>query len=71
MKCDIGVIVEITTEPDERDHCDYMAVWLYRNCKVVRVWEGDVTHHGPVDDCFLSEIHEEDSDDDHWERPDD
>ena len=46
-----------------------MDVWIYRNCKVVRVREVDVTHHGPVDDCFLSDIHEEDYDDYWWERP--
>lgn len=41
-----------------------MYVWLHRNCTVVREWEGDVKHHGPVGDCFLSEIHEGDYDDD-------
>ena len=70
MKGGIGVIVEITTEPDEMDHCNYMVVWLYRNCKVVRAWEEDLTHHAPVDDCFIDEIHDSRYDDDHWERPD-
>ena len=39
---DIGVIVSIANEPDERDHQDYMAVWLYICRKFVRAFEGDV-----------------------------
>lgn len=69
VKGDIGVIVKIVLEIEKINKCQYMAVWFYRNYKVVRVWEGDATHNGTVDDCFLSENHEEEYYDDWWKRP--
>ena len=40
---DIGVIVNVFLDPDERSESQYMVVCLYRNCKVVRDFEIDIT----------------------------
>ena len=66
---DIGVILDITTVPDERDAVDYMHVWLYRNRKVVRAYEWEVLHNHAPDDNFLNEVHHEKYDVDWWQRP--
>ena len=65
---DIGVIVSIANEPDERDHQDYMAVWLYRSYKVVRAFEGDVLHHKGPDVSFHDDAHQNLYDIDWWVR---
>ena len=65
---DIGVIVEMVLDADERDESQYIVVWLYRNYKVVRAYENDITHHGPVDDCKFCYVHDKEFDDDWWKR---
>ena len=50
---DIGVIVYITTHCDEREALDYMQVWLYKNCKVVRAYKHEVLHNRAPDGHFL------------------
>ena len=53
---DIGVIVSFANAPDERDHQQYMAVWLYRSHKVVRAFEIDVLHHKGPDNYFDDDV---------------
>ena len=66
---DVGVITEIVMTDDERQESQYLVVWLYRNRKVVRVFDlEEITHEGPVDDCLFSDVKKERYDDDWWER---
>ena len=63
------MIVSIANLPDERDHQDYMAVWLYRSHKVVRAFKIDVLHHKGPDDYFDDDIQLMLYDLDWWVRP--
>lgn len=67
VKDDIGVIIEIVMDPDKKDGSQYMVFWLYRKFKVVWAFETD-THHGPVDEFNYCYVHNEEFDDDWWQR---
>ena len=54
----IGVIFGIANVHDDRDHQEYMAFWLYRSHKVVRVFEFDVLHHKGPDGYFDDDVHQ-------------
>ena len=68
VKGDIGVIIEIVLFNDEREESQYLVVWLYRNRKVVRAYDNEITHEGPVDDCSWCDVTDGEYDDDWWER---